>query len=324
MDTKKFILLTMLLAVMFSCGSGDRGELVGTKGKNWHSEKPFGMTLIPGGSFIMGKSDDDLAGVNDAPTKTATVRAFYMDETEITNSEYRSFVHWVRDSIIRRKLAIMADDIGKIPDDGGIGEYAFKDADTADLSVYEKYMKNTYPAELELEHENSKNDKSASYLDLQLDVLNGEIVTSLYDKRVDFPFKIVNFPDLSGNIPHDRFYGVFIAQTLRYAKACAKYTDFITRTLMLKIQLIKQNFHAKVLDRKLHRWHKRSDKAAVMDKFGHDMKKIISDLQSLPHTHGTKQKNKKQNPENKNKKSTTRIKSKTNLSTSRADRASAG
>ena len=164
-----------------------------------------------------------------------------------------------------------------------------------------KYMKDMYPAELELKHENSKNDKSASYLDLQLDVLDGEIVTSLYDKRDDFPFKIVNFPDLSGNIPQDGSYGVFIAQTLRYAKACAKYTDFITRTLMLKTQLIKQNFHAKVLDRKLHRWHKRSDKAAVMDKFGHDMKKIISDLQSLPHTHGTKQKTKKQNPENKNK-----------------------
>ena len=62
---------------------------------------------------------------------------------------------------------------------------------------------------------------------------------------------------------------------------------------MLKTQLIKQNFHAKVLDRKLHRWHKRSDKAAVMDKFGHDMKKIISDLQSLPHTwNKTKNKNK--------------------------------
>ena len=91
-----------------------------------------------------------------------------------------------------------------------------------------------YPAELELKHENSKNDKSASYLDLQLDVLDGEIVTSLYDKRDDFPFKIVNFPDLSGNIPQDGSYGVFIAQTLRYAKVCAKYTDFITRTLMLK------------------------------------------------------------------------------------------
>ena len=44
MDTKKFILLTMLLTIVFSCGSGDRGELVGTKGKNWHSEKPYGMT----------------------------------------------------------------------------------------------------------------------------------------------------------------------------------------------------------------------------------------------------------------------------------------
>ena len=42
-----------------------------------------------------------------------------------------------------------------------------------------------YPAELELKHENSKNDMSASYLDLQLDVLNDEIVTSLYDKRDD-------------------------------------------------------------------------------------------------------------------------------------------
>ena len=186
-----------------------------------------------------------------------------------------------------------------------------------------KYMKDMYPAELELKHENSKNDKSASYLDLQLDVLDGEIVTSLYDKRDDFPFKIVNFPDLSGNIPQDGSYGVFIAQTLRYAKACAKYTDFITRTLMLKTQLIKQNFHAKILDHKLHGWHARSDKAAVMDKFGHDMKKIISDLQSLPHT-WNKTKNKKQNPENKNKKLTARIKSKTNLSTSRADRASAG
>ena len=51
-----------------------------------------------------------------------------------------------------------------------------------------KSMKDMYPAELELTHENSKIDKSASYLDLQLDVLNGEIVTSLYAKRDYFPF----------------------------------------------------------------------------------------------------------------------------------------
>ena len=57
-------------------------------------------------------------------------------------------------------------------------------------------MNEIYPKELELKHENSKYDKNASYLDLQLDVVNQEIVTSLYDKCDDFPFKIVNFPDL--------------------------------------------------------------------------------------------------------------------------------
>lgn len=164
---KKFALLTTVLALLVSCHSGDRGELVGVKGKKWHPEKPYGMTLVPGGAFIMGKSDDDLAGINDAPTRTATVRAFYMDETEITNSEYRQFVNWVRDSIIRTKLAILADEIGMTPEDGGIGEYAFKDADTANMSVYEKYMIDNYSGLGPTGYEGRKLNKD---IDLILDV----------------------------------------------------------------------------------------------------------------------------------------------------------
>ncbi|WP_189359899.1 type IX secretion system lipoprotein PorK/GldK [Algibacter mikhailovii] len=141
---KKFTLLTALLAILVSCGSKDRGELVGVQGKKWHPEKPYGMELIPGGAFIMGKADDDLAGVHDAPAKTVTVRAFYMDATEITNSEYRQFVNWVRDSIVRMKLAVLADEVGMLPEDGGIGLYAFKDADTANMTNYEKYMFENY------------------------------------------------------------------------------------------------------------------------------------------------------------------------------------
>ncbi|WP_449667289.1 type IX secretion system lipoprotein PorK/GldK [Winogradskyella vincentii] len=141
---KKFILLTTVLVLVASCNSGDRGQLVGVKGKKWHPEKPYGMTLVPGGAFIMGKSDDDIAGVQDAPTKTATVRAFYMDETEITNSEYRSFVYWVRDSILRLNLAEMADLEGKTPGSGDIGEFAYLDSNPDDLNAYESYMLNTY------------------------------------------------------------------------------------------------------------------------------------------------------------------------------------
>jgi formylglycine-generating enzyme required for sulfatase activity len=37
----------------------------------------------------MGKTDEDRPALQDAPAKTVTVRAFYMDETEITNGEYR-------------------------------------------------------------------------------------------------------------------------------------------------------------------------------------------------------------------------------------------
>src|SRR5690554_7968625 len=126
---KKFFALTAIIAFLFSCNSSDRWELVGVKGKKWQHEKPYGMTLVPGGSFIMGKSDDDFVAVNDAPTKTVTVRSFYMDETEITNSEYRQFVYWVRDSIVRLRLAIMAEEMGIGPEDGGIGNFAFVDQD---------------------------------------------------------------------------------------------------------------------------------------------------------------------------------------------------
>ncbi|MFT6601271.1 MULTISPECIES: gliding motility lipoprotein GldK [Dokdonia] len=141
---KKYIAFIAIVALLSSCGKGDRGELVGAKGKRWNPEKPFGMTLVSGGAYIMGKSDDDFAAVNDAPTKTVTVRSFYMDETEITNAEYRQFVEWVKDSTVRTKLAILADELGETPGSGGIGDFAFNDADPANMTPYEQYMYDNY------------------------------------------------------------------------------------------------------------------------------------------------------------------------------------
>jgi gliding motility-associated lipoprotein GldK len=142
---KKLLLSSIAFAFLLSsCGSKTKGELVGVQGKKWYPEKPYGMELIPQGSYIMGKSEEDQAAVLNAPTKTVTVRSFYMDDTEITNSEYRQFVEWVRDSIVRTKLAILADELGLGPADGGIGDYAFKDADTTKLSAYDKYMMDNY------------------------------------------------------------------------------------------------------------------------------------------------------------------------------------
>lgn len=145
-----FLVITMLLLI--SCGkSNDRGQLVGVKGKKWQPIQPHGMVLVPGGSFVMGKSDYDIAGIEDAPTKTVTVRSYYMDETEITNSEYRQFVHWVRDSVIRQRLAEEAEFSGGGEEGGrnakSISDYAFKGAnkDEEDQNAYQKFSRHYNP-----------------------------------------------------------------------------------------------------------------------------------------------------------------------------------
>ena len=141
----KKVALVVIGYLMVSCGAGnDQGELTGVKGGQWKQPKPYGMTLVPGGAFVMGSSDYDKAHTEDATTKTVTVSPFYMDDTEITNGEYRQFVNWVRDSIVRRKLAIMAEESGQATGGEGIGKYAFLDTDQEKLSAYDKYMYENY------------------------------------------------------------------------------------------------------------------------------------------------------------------------------------
>ncbi|WP_372793124.1 gliding motility lipoprotein GldK [Lutibacter sp.] len=141
---KKISLYILLALLVYSCGSSDQGELIGVKSQSkWHSQKPLGMVLIPGGSFTMGKSDEDVAGALNAPSRTVTVRPYYMDETEITNSEYKEFVFWVRDSIIRTKLALLSE---LMSDETNIilPDYQFSNPDTTNMSPYQKYMMNNY------------------------------------------------------------------------------------------------------------------------------------------------------------------------------------
>ncbi|MFL2596989.1 MAG: gliding motility lipoprotein GldK [Flavobacteriaceae bacterium] len=142
---KKLLVLLTLCSTVVSCGNKNRGELIGVKQKKWFGDKPYGMVLVEGGAYIMGKSDEDLAQLQNAPAKTVTVPSFYMDETEITNSEYRQFVYWVKDSIALAMLAREAEDLGLGEDNkDGIGEFVFQDSDTTKLSEYQKYMRESY------------------------------------------------------------------------------------------------------------------------------------------------------------------------------------
>ena len=58
---------------------------------------PLGMVAIEGGSFTMGQVQDDVMFDWNTTPKSMHIRSFYMDETEVTNSEYLLYVQYTKD-----------------------------------------------------------------------------------------------------------------------------------------------------------------------------------------------------------------------------------
>jgi hypothetical protein len=63
---------------------------------------------------------------------------------------------------------------------------------------------------------------------------SGQLSTTIYDKRDDFNFKIIHFPNRCSNIPASPAYGVYISELIRYARASSNYSDFLKRHLSLQ------------------------------------------------------------------------------------------
>ena len=104
-NKKVGFLFVIALMTLAGCGGGGKGELTGVLNREkWYQADPFGMVYIPAGAFNMGPSDQDVPYAVTAQAKTVTIPAFYMDNTEITNNEYRQFVYWVRDSLAHRLI----------------------------------------------------------------------------------------------------------------------------------------------------------------------------------------------------------------------------
>ena len=123
---KKIVLSACLLIVMFAvaaCFGGtsksgsNGGEVTGVSGSSINEPTPYGMVLVNKGSLKMGSENTDSLWGKELPTRDISVDAFWMDEHEVTNSMYRQFVYWVRDSIIRERLAAGGDESFKIDED---------------------------------------------------------------------------------------------------------------------------------------------------------------------------------------------------------------
>jgi hypothetical protein len=125
-------------------------------------------------------------------------------------------------------------------------------------SRFAEFLPLIYPPELEVK-ETTYTASSASFLDLYLEFDDsGQFSTNFYDKRDDFNFKIINFPNMCSNIPASPVYGVYISQLILYARASSNYSDFLKRHLHLRNRLLVQGYkkfrHIRSLKRFIYRY----------------------------------------------------------------------
>ena len=96
---------------------------------------------------------------------------------------------------------------------------------TIDNPEFEKHIPDIFPTELQL-NKAITSDKETSFLDLNIKVVGSDVHISVYDKRDDFGFPIVNFPWFSGDIPRLPSYVVYISQLVRFARCCTSVSDY--------------------------------------------------------------------------------------------------
>lgn len=103
-----FLVAALLLS---SCGAREDGQLIGTQDRPvWKPINPYGMVYIPSGTLHIGPSDQDINMALVQRPKSISIQGFFMDDTEITNNEYRQFVYWVRDSIAHQLMGHFIED----------------------------------------------------------------------------------------------------------------------------------------------------------------------------------------------------------------------
>jgi sulfatase modifying factor 1 len=91
----------LILALVFLTSCKSDIVLHDLKGKAkapWFEPIPYGMTYVKQGTFQLGGSDQ-LIDQPLTPIRNVSVKSFWMDDTEITNNEYRQFIKWTTDSV---------------------------------------------------------------------------------------------------------------------------------------------------------------------------------------------------------------------------------
>jgi len=152
-----------------------------------------------------------------------------------------------------------------------------------DNPYFDGLISSIYPKELKLNKANSS-DNSASFLDLDLSIQNGIISSKIYDKRDDFNFSIVNFPQLDGDVPRATSYGVYISQLIRFARACSSVEDFNIRNRALTEKLLKQGYRYHKLRKTFSKFYHRN--LLLINKYKCNLKTLLRQGIAHPEFYG--------------------------------------
>ena len=136
-------------------------------------------------------------------------------------------------------------DNGKLSE-AGVLKYTFRYQDDLlnlnDNLYFKDVISSIYPNELTLSSTNDKILKS-EFLDLDLEIVDGKIVSKVFDKRRAFPFTVINYPNLKlSNIPNKPSYGVYYSQIIRILRICNKIDDFINELDQLSLKFLDLGF----------------------------------------------------------------------------------
>ena len=106
---------------------------------------------------------------------------------------------------------------------------------------------------MELKNTNTSRDKS-NFLDLTISIYRGKFIFQSYDKRNDFNFKVVNYPNIAGNIPTSQSYGVFTSQLVRFCSVNSCFKNFVKDVRHLITTLANQHFKTDLLKSRFSRF----------------------------------------------------------------------
>ena len=135
----------------------------------------------------------------------------------------------------------------------------------ANFPNFSEHLPNIYPPELTI-NLSSNSSTNVNFLDLNMKIDdNSNLDISIYDKRDDFNFDIVNFPYMDSCIPRKPALGIFLSQLIRYARICTHFDDFSQRAMKLSRRLQNQGYRAAELRKLIVRFY--NERGPIIEKY---------------------------------------------------------